>query len=151
MATEFTDLSSAEKRQLHEEFKKAYPKQKNFEEREAKLKLIQKISMGCVIVSAVLAIIMYFLSKNFNENTLNLAYAVIIICAILFLISDAIDIACPFLIRKNKKKSLVALKIFQAWLKDRKGINYRVTFNAQDMKWKNYFDNINVAAEGYRG
>lgn len=74
-----------------------------------------------------------------------------IICVILFLISDAIDIACPFLIRKNKKKSLVALKIFQTWLKDRKGINYRVTFNAQDMKWKNYFDNINVAAEGYRG
>lgn len=26
-----------------------------------------------------------------------------IICVILFLISDAIDIACPFLIRKNKK------------------------------------------------
>lgn len=45
----------------------------------------------------------------------------------------------------------MALKIFQTWLKDRKGINYRVTFNAQDMKWKNYFDNINVAAEGYRG
>lgn len=143
---EFTNLPNDEKKKLREEFQKAYPTQKDWAAREEKLKKLRRISMICVIVSAVLTVIALLTAESLGS----VAIMAIVVCVILFVASDAIDIACPFLIRRNKKKSLVALKIFQRWLKDKKGIDYVVSFNAADAKWKRYFDGINVAAEGYR-
>ena len=135
--TSYSTLSASEKANLKTQFYNVYPNYAKYENKEAKVKTLNKISWLCIFVGLGLAFLMMA-----GDNAFFLAIGVIGL--IIFFVSDVIDVICPFLARYYKKKYLVAQKKYQKWLKDEKCINYVVTFNEKEKKWKKYFDEINV-------
>lgn len=136
----YESLSFSEKLNLKSEFNKAYPNYAKYEDKDEKIKRLGKISWACIIIGIIMMIPLFFSESKF--------FLIIgILGAILFTVSDVVDILCPFLRRRYKKKYLIALKKYQKWLKETKGVNYIVTFNSAEMKWKKYFDAINIDFE----
>lgn len=142
----YDTLNLGKQNELKNEFYKIYPKYKKYENKDAMFKKLRKISIAFIILGVALLLPLLLVEPN-GENAevlLGVGYTGLII----FLASDILDISSLFFIRANKKKTLLSTKIYQSWLKDKKGISYTVTFIGKDKKWKKYFDEINVGVEG---
>lgn len=137
---DYDRLSFSEKANLKDQFNIAYPKYAKHEDKDEKIKRLEKISWGCIITGIVMMIPLFF-----SQSTFFLTIG--ISGGILFFVSDIVDFLCPFMRRRYKKKYLIALKKYQQWLKDTKSIDYKVTFNSAELKWKKYFDEINLEFE----
>lgn len=138
---DFNSITPAEQTSLKKEFSTAFPEYAKYDNKEEEIKRVHKISWICTIVGIIMALPLIITKSGGFFLFLGIAGL------LLFFVSDIVDIMCPALQRRYKKKYLVSLKKYQQWLKDVKGINYTVTFNAAEMNWKKYFDEINLTVE----
>jgi hypothetical protein len=134
----YDDLDFSTKVELQKEFDRTNPKYEKYLNKISTYTKINRISNIVTIVAIVIAVL------GLLMGTSKIAIVVLILALIVFFVSDIIDIACPFLIIRHKKKSLIVLKKYQKWLRETKSIDYHVTFSANERKWQKYFENINA-------
>lgn len=153
VAVEFIDFRIPERQKLWDEFHLSYPKQNDNAEKEETLNLVLRFAKIFVILGAVVFGVCFIvdLITFFAKGFISVFWTYIGDPALCLLIIGAfMYIARPFY-RKSKAKSLTALKMFQKWLKDHKGIEYSVVFSGSDKNWQKYFDNIDLEKVGYIG
>jgi hypothetical protein len=134
----FNELDYSTKTNLKNEFNRAHPKYSKFIDKESTYLKVKKISNIFTALGLVIGVIGLLMG---TDNLLTLI--VLIIGLLMFFVSDIVDIICPILIIRNKKKSLIILKKYQKWLCETKNIDFPVVFSHKERRWKRYFENIN--------
>lgn len=147
----YNRLPVSEQNKLRSEYYKLNPEYESFDRQHKKFIKITNIIYIIGAICGLIAFCFYFGSKIYRlVNNTNITWTLISI--LIFVVLEIGTILTSFIMRKVPYKryrynNLIIEKKFQKWLKDKKNIEYVVTFKEKQKKDKEFFDQIDITKD----